>query len=96
MVPDVAQALYIGGGFPEEFAARLAENEATKRSIRFAIESGLPTLAECGGFMYLTEEIINRSGEPYSMVGVIPGRTDAGESWPPLAIVKLQGLLETS
>ncbi|MEK4148722.1 cobyrinate a,c-diamide synthase [Robertmurraya sp. FSL W8-0741] len=92
VVPDVAQALYIGGGFPEEFAARLAENEATKRSIRFAIESGLPTLAECGGFMYLTEEIINRSGEPYSMVGVIPGRVRMQEKLAALGYREITGL----
>ncbi|MDQ0268626.1 cobyrinate a,c-diamide synthase [Cytobacillus purgationiresistens] len=73
-VPTAAQGLYIGGGFPEEFAEQLAKNAETKQSIRAAIERGLPTLAECGGFMYLTEEIINRQGEVYSMLGMIPGR----------------------
>ncbi|WP_433958014.1 cobyrinate a,c-diamide synthase [Cytobacillus horneckiae] len=73
-VPTAAQGLYIGGGFPEEFADQLAKNEGTKQSVRAAIERGLPTLAECGGFMYLTEEIINRQGHTYPMLGVIPGR----------------------
>ena len=45
-----------------------------KASIRAAITSGLPTLAECGGFMYLTESIANTEGEEYPMIGLIPGK----------------------
>ena len=56
--PEQIDGLYIGGGFPEEFAEELAEDRQRKDySIRTAIEKGLPTLAECGGFMYLTESI---------------------------------------
>lgn len=72
-VPEQAQGLYIGGGFPEEFAEKLEQNEQAKTSIKRAIEKGIPTLAECGGFMYLTEEIFNRDGIGYKMLGVIPG-----------------------
>lgn len=72
-VPPQAQGLYIGGGFPEEFAEQLSANTVSKDSIRAAIEKGLPTLAECGGFMYLTETITNRAGETYKMLGVIEG-----------------------
>lgn len=72
-VPEQAQGLYIGGGFPEEFAEKLAQNELAKNSIKQAIDKGIPTLAECGGFMYLTEEIFNREGDSYKMLGVIPG-----------------------
>ncbi|MBS4190796.1 cobyrinate a,c-diamide synthase [Bacillus sp. FJAT-49705] len=74
VVPIEAQGLYIGGGFPEEFAKTLVKNERTKQSIRAVIERGLPTLAECGGFMYLTEEIVNRQEQAFPMLGVIPGR----------------------
>ncbi|UOE57846.1 cobyrinate a,c-diamide synthase [Cytobacillus oceanisediminis] len=73
-VPERAQGLYIGGGFPEEFAEALANNEAAKLSIKTALERGLPTLAECGGFMYLTEEIVDRKGQAFPMIGMIPGR----------------------
>lgn len=73
-VPKEADGLYIGGGFPEEFAARLAEMEQVKASIRERISDGLPTLAECGGFMYLTESIENTQGQAYPMVGLIPGK----------------------
>ncbi|QGG52112.1 cobyrinate a,c-diamide synthase [Lysinibacillus pakistanensis] len=72
-VPAEADGLYIGGGFPEEFAETLANNVEAKSSIREAIAKGLPTLAECGGFMYLTEAISNNDGNRFDMVGVIPG-----------------------
>lgn len=73
-IPSEADGLYIGGGFPEEFAAELARQERSKASIRTAITNGLPTLAECGGFMYLTESITNTAGARYPMVGLIPGK----------------------
>ncbi|WJQ82873.1 cobyrinate a,c-diamide synthase [Brevibacillus brevis] len=73
-VPEDADGLYIGGGFPEEFAAELSQNEAVKQSIRSAITKGLPTLAECGGYMFLTEAIVTTDGDSYPMVGLIPGK----------------------
>lgn len=72
-LPEDVDGLYIGGGFPEEFAHALACNEKVKRSVKNAIESGLPTLAECGGFMYLTESIETTDKKKYEMAGVIPG-----------------------
>ena len=73
-LPEDVDGLYIGGGFPEEFAQDLAFNVKAKRSVKAAIEKGLPTLAECGGFMYLTESIETTEEKKYEMVGVIPGR----------------------
>jgi cobyrinic acid a,c-diamide synthase len=73
-LPDGVHGLYIGGGFPEEFAKQLSEQMHVKQSIQTAIENGLPTLAECGGFMFLTEGIQTTDGAYYEMVGVIPGR----------------------
>ncbi|GAA4839262.1 cobyrinate a,c-diamide synthase [Paenibacillus vulneris] len=72
-LPEGVQGLYLGGGFPEEFAEVLSANEAVKQSIRQAIDQGLPTLAECGGFMYLTESIEHTDGRKHSMLGLIPG-----------------------
>lgn len=72
-VPGDADGLYIGGGFPEEFAERLAADEAVKQSVREFITSGKPTLAECGGYMYLTDAIVRTDGSSYPMVGVVPG-----------------------
>jgi len=72
-LPEAVDGLYIGGGFPEEFAATLSGREHVKQSIRGAIEKGLPTLAECGGFMYLTEAIEDTQGTRFPMAGIIPG-----------------------
>ncbi|OES43812.1 cobyrinate a,c-diamide synthase [Domibacillus iocasae] len=74
-VPSGADALYIGGGFPEEFAPVLAAQCETRKSVRNAIESGMPTLAECGGFMYLTNELVTVDSHTYPMCGVVEGRT---------------------
>lgn len=66
--------LYIGGGFPEVFAEALSENTALRKDIRIAWEDGLPIYAECGGLMYMGEEI-EVKGKSYPMVGVLPLRT---------------------
>jgi len=68
-LPDV-DGLYIGGGFPEVHAARLAENRGFAQSVKARIESGLPVYAECGGLMYLAREL--RVGDVvYPMSGVL-------------------------
>ncbi|WP_025693826.1 cobyrinate a,c-diamide synthase [Paenibacillus durus] len=71
-VPDDADGLYIGGGFPEEFAAKLAADERVKRNLRARIQEGLPVFAECGGYMYLTRSITDRAGVTHAMAGLIP------------------------
>ncbi len=73
-VPSNVQGLYIGGGFPEEFANELSLQEQVKESFKDAIGSGMPTLAECGGFMFLADSIETTNGEIHKMVGVVPGR----------------------
>lgn len=64
-------ALYIGGGFPETQAQKLAANVSFARSVRDAAQAGLPIYAECGGFIYLGEALVigNRR---YPMVGALP------------------------
>ncbi len=66
-------ALYIGGGFPETHAIVLSENRSFRRSLRAAVEAGLPVYAECGGLIYLGESI-KVGGTPYRMAGVLPIR----------------------
>lgn len=63
--------LFIGGGFPETSAARLAANVSLRRDICAALQAGLPAYAECGGLMYLSRSIAWR-GERHEMVGVVP------------------------
>ena len=67
-LPDNIQGVYLGGGYPELYAGALSENRTMRESIRAALAGGLPCIAECGGFMYLTEAI---GGFP--MVGFLPG-----------------------
>ena len=66
--------LYLGGGYPELYARALSENVSMRRSIREAVRTGLPTLAECGGFLYLQEALEDGEGVPHPMAGVLPGK----------------------
>ena len=67
-LPDGVQGLYLGGGYPELYAAQLEENYALRGQLREAVHAGMPCIAECGGFMYLTQAIAGRA-----MVGALPG-----------------------
>ena len=64
-------ALYIGGGFPETHAARLAGNASFRRSIAEMAQRGLPIWAECGGLMFLAQ-CIHWKGSSYPMAGFLP------------------------
>lgn len=70
-LPPSIDALYIGGGFPETHASVLSSNSKLKKALRKAADEGLPIYAECGGLMYLAEELI-WDGKKYPMVGVFP------------------------
>ena len=73
-LPEGIDGLYLGGGYPELYAEQLAENASMLASVKSALEHGRPCIAECGGFMYLTEKI---AGHP--MVGFLKGDcADAG------------------
>lgn len=73
-IPEEADGLYMGGGFPEEFAAGLSGQTGLLEQFRIRIRGGLPTFAECGGYMFLTESITDRQGRTFPMVGLIPAR----------------------
>jgi cobyrinic acid a,c-diamide synthase len=71
-IPDRIQGLYFGGGFPEVFAQQLAANKTVLQQLKQIIEANLPTYAECGGLMYLCEQLIDLQSQTWSMVGIIP------------------------
>ena len=73
-IPVGACGLYVGGGYPELHARELSQNSAMLHAVRMAIANGMPTIAECGGFMYLHSELEDANGVPWAMVGVVPGR----------------------
>lgn len=64
-------ALYIGGGFPETHAQQLSENESFRDALKAKAEDGLPVYAECGGLMYLGQELVLEA-KSYPMVGLLP------------------------
>ena len=64
-------ALYIAGGFPEINLNRLSENTGFNKFIKELAEDGLPIYAECGGLMYLAQNIKWRGGE-YPLSGILP------------------------
>ena len=70
-LPAGVDGLYLGGGYPELHARELSENASMRASIARAIEAGLPTVAECGGFLYLHEKLEGDDGVSYAQVGVI-------------------------
>ncbi len=71
-LPVNIQGMYFGGGFPEVFAPELAANTSAREAIKTKILAGMPTIAECGGLMYLCEDIVDFEGKSWSMVGVLP------------------------
>jgi len=72
-LPEKAAGLYIGGGYPEQFAEALSANTEMRSAIRRAVTEGMPILAECGGFMYLHEKLRDQQQRVYEMAGVIQG-----------------------
>jgi cobyrinic acid a,c-diamide synthase len=71
-VPVGLDGMYIGGGYPEEYADELAENRTMREDIRKFSESGRPLYAECGGLMYLSQGIESRDGTRIPLVGLLP------------------------
>ncbi|MDN5314908.1 MAG: adenosylcobyric acid synthase [Clostridiales bacterium] len=71
-LPPALDGLYIGGGYPELHAEKLAAKETLRSQIREAVLSGLPTVAECGGLLYMSEAVADMDGELHEMCGVLP------------------------
>ena len=72
-LPD-CDGLYLGGGYPELYAGALADNRRLRADLAERVRGGLPTLAECGGFLYLQQSLEDGEGAPHPMAGVLPGR----------------------
>lgn len=71
-LPDGCNAILIGGGYPELYAKELSANVRMRRAVKQAFYKGMPVVAECGGFMYLHEAIIDKDGVSHAMAGVVP------------------------
>lgn len=79
-LPDNVDGLYLGGGYPELYAFDLGQNNKLRREIKEFCDSGRPVYAECGGFMYLMNDIITGRGR-YAMAGVFPIRAEMGDKF---------------
>ncbi|MGS0681596.1 cobyrinate a,c-diamide synthase [Shewanella sp. 125m-7] len=72
-VMPTADSLYLPGGYPELHLNTLSENTSMCQSIQQHINSNKPTLAECGGMLYLLERLTTKNNESALMVGALPG-----------------------
>ena len=72
-LPEGVSGLYLGGGYPELHARELSENEPMRTSIAEAAKAGMPVMAECGGFMYLHENLEDDKDGTFAQVGAING-----------------------
>lgn len=72
-LPENACGLYLPGGYPELYAAQLAENQSMRDSIKGAVAGRMPTVAECGGFLYLGQSLEGTDGRTWPMAGYLPG-----------------------
>ena len=73
-LPGQLDGLLLYGGYPELVAEQLEKNESMREEIREMAEKGMPVIAECGGFMYLHEEMEDAFGVVRQGAGVIPGK----------------------
>jgi cobyrinic acid a,c-diamide synthase len=73
-LPAGCAGLYLGGGYPELYADQLAANTRLLKSVRAAVQGGMPTFAECGGLMVLSESLVDAEGATHTMIGALPGQ----------------------
>lgn len=72
-LPTELDALYIGGGYPELYGFELGQNSRMRKDVRAFSEKGGVIYAECGGFMYLMNDLVTERGR-FAMCGVFPVR----------------------
>lgn len=68
-----AKGILLGGGYPELYAEELSKNREMLTDIKNKLLGGMPCLAECGGFMYLHNNMQDKNGVSHKMAGVVDG-----------------------
>ena len=91
-LPADIDGLYIGGGFPELYAAMLAANTTMKESIRKAHKNGVVIYGECGGMMYLLEQLVDFKKKTHEMCGILRGMTRMENKRQGLGYITVQAL----
>lgn len=92
-LPEEIDGLLLGGGYPERYARQLEENEEMRTSVFTACKKGMPHLAECGGFLYLQQELEGTDGYCAQMAGVYSGKGYQTEKLSRFGYVELRGKL---
>ena len=90
-LPDNIHGLVLYGGYPELYAEGLSRNQSMREDICQVLSGGLPCIAECGGFMYLQEQMEGSDGKDYDMVGFLSGRSYKTEKLRRFGYVTLSG-----
>jgi cobyrinic acid a,c-diamide synthase len=91
-LPEGLQGLYFGGGYPELFASTLSANSQALSGIRRFILAKGHVYAECGGLMYLTEAIVDKSGNGFPMVGALPAKSIMRDRISALGYCEVEGV----
>lgn len=94
-LPAAVDGLYIGGGYPESFAAELAANAPMLRSLRAFARRGAPIHAECGGLMYLGEALTDYDQRRHSMAALLPLATAMDRSHLAIRYVAIETTRQT-
>jgi cobyrinic acid a,c-diamide synthase len=89
-LPADLDGLYLGGGYPEIHAAQLTENASMRNAIVQFAKAGRPIYAECGGFMYLCEAIVDSDGREHQMAGLFPTRVRMQKQLAAIAYVEVE------
>lgn len=74
-LPENLSGIYLGGGYPELHAEKLAGNASLRSQLLKSSQAGMPIYAECGGFMYLCRELTDLEGRTFPMTGCFPFAT---------------------
>ena len=74
-LPEHIDGMLFHGGYPELYAKNLSENKEMLAAVHEAVQDGIPYMAECGGFMYLHQEMEDMEGHSWPMAGVIHGKS---------------------
>ncbi|NYH17107.1 cobyrinate a,c-diamide synthase [Paraburkholderia bryophila] len=90
-LPPNADALYLPGGYPELHAATLASNTRSAASIRAHVAAGKPVVAECGGMLYLLDQLTDTHGTSTPMLGLLPGHATMQTRFTALGMQQLDG-----
>lgn len=95
-LPEGIHGLLLGGGYPELYAEQLSSNTSMLRAIRETLAAGMPTLAECGGFLYLHESLEDEEGRAWPMAGVIPAKGYRTNRLGRFGYIEVQALKDTN